>query len=469
MAKEYMQDITPPSGSSGRSLKVKAHEKPTPPPSEPEEEREEAFEGDAAEMEQSQTPGKSIRNIHMTPSRFRPRIDAGTREENDPPPVPGRKGKWLWGGVALAALFLVAVALVALRPTSVTVLPRSHSVLFDDTAVFTAYPAGGASGTLGFTLERMTFEDSEVVPAKGSEEVQEKASGTVTVFNSYSADPVKLLKNTRFQTPDGLLFRTPAEVMVPGKRGATPGQIDVTVIADKAGATYNTGPVQRFTLPGLASSPAMYAGVYARSSVAMTGGFAGARPAASPSDIETARAKIRDRLQQKALEGIRAKGSESTVAFADLAYIAFESLLPTSEGSGSARISERVTVALPVFAANNFAVVVGRSVAADAEDQGMRLKDTSTLTAHRSATSMVSDTTSFQFTLDGKTTLIWSVNPTELAQALAGKDETAFQAIVAGFPGIEEAHARIEPFWKKTFPENPADIKVNLEEPKPAA
>ena len=38
--------------------------------------------------------------------------------------------------------------------------------------------------------------------------------------------------------------------------------------------------------------------------------------------------------------------------------------------------------------------------------------------------------------------------------------------IVEGFAGIEEAHARIEPFWKSSFPEDPSAIKIKVKEPE---
>ena len=90
-----------------------------------------------------------------------------------------------------------------------------------------------------------------------------KASGSITVYNNYSTASVKLIKNTRFQTPAGLIFRVPADVVIPGKQGSTPGQVTVTVFADQVGQQYNIGPTPRLTVPGLQSNAAMYAQIYA--------------------------------------------------------------------------------------------------------------------------------------------------------------------------------------------------------------
>ena len=405
--------------------------------------------------------------------RSKQRVGMGDiREGGQPPPLPLRaraSRSFLWGGVALALLVLGAIALVALRPTTATVVPRSHAVLFDETARFTAYPAETAvTGTLPFTIETSTFEDSQVVPAKGTERVEDRAQGSITVYNDYSSASVKLIKNTRFQTPSGLVFRAPAEVIVPGRKGSTPGQISITVFADKPGEQYNIGPVEKFTLPGLASGPE-YSKVYARSSAPTVGGFAGERPAATPAALEAAQAEIRGRLQEKALASARVRESAETFAFFDLAHLTFESLPPTTEGKEGVRIHERARMELPLFPVDKFAYVVGESVSASAESGSIVLKTGEGFGARpEGAVGEFTAGSPLSFTLRGSALLIWKVDTEELAGALAGRDKAAFQAIVKGFPGIEEAHARIEPFWKSSFPADPAAIKIKVQEPNPA-
>ena len=67
------------------------------------------------------------------------------------------------------------------------------------------------------------------------------------------------------------------------------------------------------------------------------------------------------------------------------------------------------------------------------------------------------------FTLAGKGELIWQLDSRALAQALAGKSELAFQTIIKGFPAVEEAKARITPFWRHSFPIDASTIKVTVE------
>lgn len=452
MAKDYFEDITPPNSPSLG-----------PPPK-----KGESFEEKQELPSSSETAGKSIRNIPVKQTRMRPRIGEDIREPDASfdHPRSGKNPYWLWGATALALIVLLGVALVALRPTTLSIVPRSQVVQFDQTARFIAYPAiSAASGTLPFTLATETLEDSDVVEAQGTERAEDRASGTITVFNDFSATPVKLLKNTRFQSPDGHIFRAPGEVLVPGKEGATPGKVDITVFADMPGAGYNIAPA-RFVLPGFKGSPE-YTKIYGISSKAMSGGFTGERPAVPQTALAAVRAKIHARLQEKARAAARAHASETTFAFPDLVNVTFESLPPSSEAVNNLRIRELAHVEIPLFPADQFADTVAESVSADAGPGAVQLLAGDSFSAHiLSTTSSSIAEVPLQFALSGQALLVWKVDGQELASALAGRDKDAFQSIVKQFTSVEEAHARIEPFWKHSFPANADSIKIHLEEPK---
>lgn len=463
MAKDYMQDITPPNaGEDGAPSPLDATEGTSPRSATASKKK------NAPEEREPESSSRGIRNIQV--SATRQKLQGGSSGNHRPPPPRAKRNfsrYALWGGVALALVVLILIGLVALRPTSVEVIPRSHTILFDDTMIFTAQSAdSGATTTLPFTLENITIEDSEIVPAEGVEQVEEKASGTITVYNEYSASSVKLIKNTRFETPGGLVFRTPSEVIVPGKKGSTPGEVSITVFADKVGEEYNIEPVDTFRLPGLASTPDMYKTVYARSGNAMTGGFSGERPAAEPAALEAAQAQIRSRLEEKIRAAANERTTEETFAFADLAKVTFESLTPAPE-EGGVRMRERARIELPIFAADVFAYRVGENVSAAADIGAVTLKPLEGFAAHLSETSGSLSDSPISFALTGKARLVWNVDTEEFTSALVGRDEIAFEAIAETFPGIEEARARIQPFWKRTFPADASKIKIEIQEPLP--
>lgn len=375
----------------------------------------------------------------------------------------------MWGVATILLLGLGGLALLALRPTTVTVIPKSHTVFFDDSSQFVTYPASlAATGTLAYTVQTIDLEDSEVVAAQGTTtKPPAKASGTITVVNNYSTDPVRLIKNTRFETPDGLVFRTPTEIVVPGKKGSTPGQVDVTVAADATGAEYNIGPTARFTLPGLKSSPDMYTTVYAKSSRSMAGGSSGGtEPAVAPATLAAAISAMKARLDAQAREAMRNVSNDTTTVLPELAQFTYQELPSTQESDGNVRLHEGVHVMVPVFSADDFAQAIASQVSADAGATTIALVPGAGFGAKLEESDVLLGNDSVSFTLTGQGQLVWRVDAQALSEALAGRDGAAFQTIVNGFPGIQEAHARIEPFWSSAFPAKASDIHVAIETPQ---
>ncbi len=415
---------------------------------------------------------KSIRNIQVPAVKLRPRSaeqDTDTDGYEPPRRLRSSYSKYvLWGAAALGVVAVGVVAMLAFRPTTITVVPRSQAVTFDQSVRMTAYPAASAaSGALAYTVQTVDLEDSEVVPTTGTEHADSKASGTITVYNTYSAQSVRLIKSTRFASPSGLIFRVPNDVVVPGKKGSVPGQVAVTVIADASGDSYNVASADHWTVPGLKSSPAMYAGVYASSAQAMSGGFSGDRPSFAPGALEAAIAEIRGRLADKALAAISV--ATSSVAIPGLMSVMYQSLPSTNEAGGGARVHESAHVEVPVFSMSALASSVAQNVSADASANATLTFSKGFVASFTDPSVVLSSGQPFQFSMSGTGMLVWNVDTQALTQALSGRDTVAFQTIITGFPAIQEAHARFEPFWNSHFPTDPSKIKVELQSPAPSA
>ncbi len=460
MAKDYFQDILPAGENvPRRSLPVVPH-----PSAEPE--GHDTHETNDDEVSIPTTPAdneRSIRNISM-PNRTRPRPTMDDLRDSVPQAaqtgvVRTFKKWWIWIIAVVSVLLLALLLIISLRSTTVTVVPRSHAVTFDQASQFIAYPAGSAAsatGTLSYIVSSTDIEDSEVIESNGTVHAEEKASGSLTVYNDYQTSSYRLIKNTRFESADGKVFRTPAEIVIPGKSGSTPGQVTVTVVADQVGETYNVA-AGKFTVPGLKSLSSQYAGIYAKSTSPMTGGFVGDKPGVAPGAREAAVSAVRARLENKARTTYAQEAG--SVIFPDLMQITYEEMLDTAEAGGGVRIHEVAHVSVPVFPSSAFAT----AVYADANGAEVSIRPETGLSAHLLQEAGSLETGPIQFSLTGSATILWSVDSDALADALAGKQQDSFQAIATQFPGVLEARARIEPFWKSVFPTDPKAIKIDIQ------
>lgn len=149
---------------------------------------------------------------------------------------------------------------------------------------------------------------SKTSTSSTEKDVFQKARGRAVIYNNFSASPQILVATTRFQTAEGLVFRIPKTVTVPGKiigNEFKPGEIEVELIADRAGEEYNIESSD-FRIPGFLGS-LKYQGFYAKSFEKFSGGFVGRSSFVSKEDLEKAEEIIKE-------EGIRQVKEELNLA-----------------------------------------------------------------------------------------------------------------------------------------------------------
>lgn len=353
--------------------------------------------------------------------------------------------------VILLGVFLVANAL---HSATITVTPRAFSATVNSDYIAKKTPS---ASDLGFTVLTNTQTGSETVRATGVKQVSTRATGVITIFNNYSSASQRLIKNTRFATPEGLIFRIDSSVTVPGKKGATPGSIDATVIADEAGTTYNVG-LKDFTIPGFKGDP-RYTGFYGRSKTAIAGGFVGTQPVISDADRAKAKGNIETKLKDALVKQVTAQVSADDVLF-DKAYtIEYKALPDESASAGEATIKETGTINAAVFARRDLGSALARTYVKDYKGESVVATDADALAFQpKDFHPGAADTIAFHVT--GAAHLTWLYDALALKKALSGQSRSAVPSVLAKFPQIEKADISIRPFWSSSFPSAVEKIAV---------
>lgn len=142
-----------------------------------------------------------------------------------------------------------------------------------------------------FTLQKNL---TQLFKASGKSSISSKASGKIIIYNAYSSKPQVLVATTRFQAPDGKIFRISNQAVVPAatiRSGKiTPSKIEADIVADKPGPEYNIGPIPKLVIPGFKGSP-RYEGFYGQTLKPTKGGFVGEKAIPTADDITTAKNK----------------------------------------------------------------------------------------------------------------------------------------------------------------------------------
>ncbi len=426
---------------------------------------------------------RSIQDI-VPPSRNKPLRERPTNapqaphrdfEERINPPTPPRRPQrtassgsggpsrvvWIIAGVVvILAITGVVLASTVFRGSVLTITPKQKTVQISTTIV-----AATAPSTDQIPLQVITAEDSatQKVPATGEETVQDHASGTIVIYNAYSTKPQRLIKNTRFQTSAGLIFRIQNSVTVPGttvQAGKTiPGSIEATVYADEAGDKYNVG-LSDFTLPGLKGS-AQFDTVYARSKTPMQGGFIGTRKVVDPAARDAAVTALKQSLTISAYQKLAANVPEGFILFDDARSVTFD-LIPDQTDGSNAVIGVHAAahgIVLPIL---KLAESLAAQGIAGYAGEDVTISNPTALTGTIATNTDPQPWTASQvsFSISGTPHIVWILNETQLKTALAGKPEKDLQTTLASYPAIDRAETTMYPVWSSSFPTNTSRITI---------
>lgn len=406
----------------------------------------------------------SIRSVGIESSA---RMERRARRAERRPFVPessesrGKKTVFWWAlSIVALAIILTIGGLLFFVKTTVLVTPYTESIVLSANGTLSAY-AKPEGGELGFSTYTAEGEKRTSLTATETKYVERYASGTITVYNNYDTSSQRLIKNTRFESSSGKIYRVRNSIVVPGKTASGPGSIDVTVYADVAGEASNMQE-GTFTIPGLAGDPRFDA-FSAKVKTPIIGGFAGNEPTVDEAELQRARETLRSELKQELFQTAATARNENDVQFESLAQITFVSDQAAGENN-SLEVIERATITQPVFNASDIARVLLHTAIASAREGAVRIDSYDTVTILPvESTAPFTETGVLQFTATGNATVRWVVDTTALALDLAGKHQSILSSTAAGYPGIQKATATIRPFWKTSFPSDVADIEVTVE------
>lgn len=373
--------------------------------------------------------------------------------------------------IAIAAVsFLIFSFSIVLSGAVVKVTPRQESVSLSE--IFTADKRTvDITEELPFDIMVISDESSKEVPATGIENVRRKSSGEITIYNSYSSKSQKLVKNTRFESADGKIYRIMKSVVVPGTTVSggkiIPGSVDAIVYADEPGAEYNKDAA-RFSIPGLKGSP-MFEAFKAESKIPISGGFSGEVKKVSDSDRKSAEIEIRKNLEETLLASVKEQKPEGFVLYGDGVFIDFEAIgdLVSSEEDTSgdtATISEKGTITAIIFDEAVLASYIARNIIENFDGSPVKItniKDLNFNLLSKSSIDLNKDT-KVSFRLSGDTVIVWVIDEESLREKFAGTPKKDFQKVMGQFLNIKRAEVTIRPFWKKSFPSSLKKIKIEI-------
>lgn len=374
---------------------------------------------------------------------------------------------YIAGALGVVALVFLVLSFLS-RGATVTVHPRTASAFIDSTFIISQTET---PGMLSFVPVEKKHTVQKEVEATGVARVEERATGIIRIQNTFSTASQRLIKNTRFASPEGLVFRIPESVEVPGMtRGADgtdiPGVIETRVVADETGEKYNIGPTT-FTIPGFSGTP-RFQKITASSASPMSGGFAGNRSIiASSTRSETEgmlRAELREALQKQA-EELNMSNAERILVY-DLEHIVFDPVTERPSDSKNAILELTGTLGIAELSEYAFAEYIAAKTLASYDNLPVSLVDKDALAISfvpledNKKTQLPWQGDTVQLKISGTAQFEWRFDEKQFLADLVNKEEGALPAILRNYPGIKRAEIASRPFWSTTLPEDAERISL---------
>lgn len=415
--------------------------------------------------------GRSIQDI-VPPVRNKP-IRPSVQRPAEVPPVPpqsphyttvpmpsepSKNSTFIWvavGGVVVAGL-VVGLMSTVFHTARVSLTLAEWKVDISNT-----YSAG--TEVLAYTPLKVSAEVSRTVPATGTVDANDRASGTIVISNLHSAKTQRLITNTRFETPEGKVYRIHAPITVPGYtiRGGekVPGTIEAVVYADQPGESYNTDSAT-FKLPGLKGSN-QYDLITAATKGPLTGGYVGKRATVEKSVRDQAVAEIKAELDRELREKMAVATPAGSIVLEDAVAISYVEK-PDISADQNAIIAVVGTALAPAFPEEGLALALaaGAGVQADAP---LELRNPTELQYSAVSATGLEAGEPVTFTLSGVAHLRTAFNERAFATDIAGRTKDGANEARSGYRGIVGVPViQVRPFWLSSLPKNPERITVDI-------
>ncbi len=392
--------------------------------------------------------------------------DIATIVVNDGKKVSKRKYLVLSSVVVILILSLFGLSSL-LSKTTLTVFPEFSNPTVN--AEFMAYP-DRREGALSYEIITLEEEGEKQVSASGQEYVESQAKGFIEIIKTTPGSE-QLVKNTRFRSPDGKVFRIKEGVVVPGALKDTtgnlvPGMIKAEIFADTVGQEYNLEADTKFDIPGFKESNLneLYNSIHAINREAITGGYKGQKFIINDNELSTSRQALELELRDKLLARIETEKPAGFISFPNSVSFTYVELPTVQYGENLVTIKEQAILQMPLFKQDDFAKFLAKETITTYNREPVHITDPSSLTFTYSDFSTnsinLANQTALTFKIAGKPTIVSDFDAAQLQKDLAGKSKTSISTVLTAHPGIKSAKVSSKPFWRRTFPEKPTDIII---------
>jgi len=346
--------------------------------------------------------------------------------------------KFFWFWVIVVVIFSGRVILVNFSSAIIKITPRQEFTSIDKQL------------SLNFETIQLEKEESQTGSATEMARGGQKARGQIIIYNTYSSKSQRLNDQTRFETPDGKIYKTQKAVVVPGN-----GSLEVTVYADKTGPEYNIG-LKDFTIPGFKGTP-KYTKIYGRSKTEMSGGTNQDVLVVSEKDIDNAKNALKQKIENYLREKIIQQKPAEYLLYKNALIIDF------SDDSSNPKVGDIADKFIFKEKGRATGFLLKKSDLSKALTENK--ENVSVINLEELNFNFLSENAAaaeITFNLKGKAHLVWNVDTDSMAGSLMDIKDKNYKAIFEKYPEIERVEIIFKPAWWNWMPRDKSRLHFEI-------
>ncbi len=300
-----------------------------------------------------------------------------------------------------------------------------------------------------FTVQKEAQGSYDLTTTK---EVAQKATGKITITNK-SGSAQRLVATTRFESPDGFIFRIPETINVPAG-----GSIDSSVYADRPGKEYNIAAT-KFTLPGLKGT-ASYDTITATSSTAMTGGFIGNAKIVTEQDFAKAKEELSKQAKDQVSEALKEQTGELKFPD-DVTITVADPVVNAKSGEAAEKLEMKVTATASTIAYRESDVklliqhYLEKNGGLELIEKDLKIEYLNT------KLDTIARTITFDVRAIGMSGT--KIDTEKILVDIKGMNKKALEGYFDKHPTVAKANIRLTPLWVFRVPQDPKKVEVTVD------
>ncbi len=380
-----------------------------------------------------------------------------------------RRVMWVGAAVLLVALYTGGMYLFSTAKVTLYANGTKFSVDTSFTVDPTVKQSDDAGEILAGQLVSVTKDLTGPFTPTGQKDVGTKATGTMTISNCLDNNSHTFVSGTRFQAPDGKIFRSTADIIVPGGQGSflgctTPGTASVSVTADQNGDGYNEAPAA-YTLPGLPASQQTGKNSISAQGAQMSGGTTKTVTIVTQADVDTEKAALIAADKDNSARDLGGKVPTGYTALTQSQNQVIVSTTPApavdAEGT-TGSLDVKITYSMLAVKTSDYEALLKAQEQKQIGDQNQVYDDgLSTAQVTTTGDRDPSGKQTFHLTADAFSGA--KIDLAQTAKALSGKRYGDAADAASRLPGVSRADISIWPGWATNLPSRTGKIKIIIQ------